>query len=56
MEVDEFYTRVSSLSCIFHVIEPDEIGENPLEYLMVQILDSLSARMRQQPEDVDRLR
>ena len=56
VEVDEFYTRVGSPSCIFHVIVPDEIWKNPLEYLEVQILDSLSARMRQQPEDVDHLR
>ena len=35
---------------------PNEIGKNPLEYLEVQILDSLSARKRQQPEDVDHLR
>ena len=47
---------VGSPSCIFHVIVPDEIGNNPLEYKGVQILDSLSARMRQQPENVDHLR
>ena len=56
VEVDEFYTWIGSPLCIFHVIVPDEIGENPLEYLEVQILDSFPARMRQQPEDVDHLR
>ena len=35
---------------------PDEIGKNPLEYPEEQILDSLSERKRQQPEDVDHLR
>ena len=30
--------------------------KDPLEYLEVQILDSLSVRMKHQPEDVDHLR
>ena len=46
---------VGSPSCIFHVIVPNEVGNNPLEYVEVQILDSLYARMRQQPEDVDKV-
>ena len=56
VEVNEFYIGAGSQSCIFHVIVPDEIGKNPLEYLEVQILDSLSAMMTHQPEDVDYLR
>ena len=46
---------VGSTLRIFHFIMLDEIGKNPLEYMKVQILDSLSARMRQQPENVDHL-
>ena len=45
-EVGEFYTGNWFPSCIFNVIVPDEIGNTPLEYMAVQILDSLSARMR----------
>ena len=44
-----------SPSCIFHTIVPHEIKNNLLEYVGVQILDSLSARMRQQPNGVDHL-
>ena len=55
VEVDEFYIGVGTQSCIFHVIVPDEIGKNPLEYLEEQILDSLSVRMSHQPGDVDHL-
>ena len=47
---------VGSPSYIFHVIVLDEIDNNPLEYLEVQILDSLSATMRPPPEDGDHLR
>ena len=50
-----FIEVVGSPVCIFHVIVPDEIGNDRLEYMGVQILDSISARMRQQPEDVDHL-
>ena len=56
VEVDEFYLGAGFQSCIFHMIVPDEIGKNPLEYLEVQVLDSLSARMRHQPKDVDHMR
>ena len=51
-----FIQVVGSLSCIFHAIVPDEIKSYPLEYMEVQILDSLSARMRQQLKGVDHLR
>ena len=51
-----FIQVVGSPSYIFHVIVPDEIGNNPLEYMEVQILDSLSVTITQPPEDVDHLR
>ena len=51
-----FIQVVGSSSCIFHVTVPDEIKNNPLEYMKVQILESLSVRMRQQPKGVDHLR
>ena len=51
-----FIEAVGSPSGIFDVIVLDEFGKNSLEYMEVQILDSLSARMRQQPENVDHLR
>ena len=50
-----FLQVVGSPLCISHVIVPDEIGNNPLEYIEVQILDSISVRMRQQSEDLDHL-
>ena len=50
-----FTQAVGSPSSIFYIIMLDEIGKNPLEYMKVQILDSLSVRMRQQPENVDHL-
>ena len=50
-----FIQVVGSPSCIFHSIVPDEIKNNPLEYMEVRILDSLSARMRQQPKGVNHL-
>ena len=51
-----FIQVVGSPSCIFHVIVPDEIRNKSTEYMEVQILDSLSARMIQQLDDVDHLR
>ena len=51
-----FIQAVGSPSGIFHVIVSDEISKNPVEYMEVQILESLSAKMRQQPENVDHLR
>ena len=51
-----FVQAVTSPSGIFYVIVSDEIGKNPQEYMEVQMLDSLSARTRQQPENVDHLR
>ena len=51
-----FVYVVAFPSCLFHVIVPDEIENNPLEYIGVQILDSVSVMMRQQPKDVDYLR
>ena len=51
-----FIQAVGSPLSIFHFIVLDEIGKNPLEYMKVQILDSFSATMRQQPENVDHLR
>ena len=54
--VINFIQVVGSPSCIFHIVVPDEIGNNSLEYMGVQILDSLHATMRQQPENVDHLR
>ena len=56
MEVDEFYT--SSWFPIVHFSRycAGSNQEKSTEYMEVQILDSLSASMRQQPEDVDHLR
>ena len=56
MEVDEFYT--SSWFPILHISRycSGWNQEKSTEYMEVQILDSLSARMRQQPEDVAYLR
>ena len=59
MEVDEFYT--CSWFPIVHISRycAGWNQEKSTEYMEVQILDSLSAcsaRMRQQPEDVDHLR
>ena len=51
-----FIQVVGSPSCTFQAIVPDEIKNNTLEYMEVQILDSLSVRMRQQPKGVDHLR
>ena len=51
-----FIHVVGSPSCISHVIVLDGTRNNPLEYMGVQILDSLSVRMRKQPENVDHLR
>ena len=51
-----FIQAVGSPSGIFHVIVSDEFSKNPVEYMEVQILESLSAKMRQQPENVDHLR
>ena len=56
MEVDEFYTGIW-----FPIVHISRycVGwnqEKSTEYMQMQILDSLSARMRQQPEDVDHLR
>ena len=39
MEVDGLIQVGGSSSCIFHAIVSDEIGNNPLEYMGVQILD-----------------
>ena len=39
VEVGEFTQVVGSLLCIFHVIVSDIIGNDPLEYMEVQILD-----------------
>ena len=55
MEVDEFY--IGSWFPIVH-ISPYCAGwnqEKSTEYMEVQILDSLYARMRQQLEDVDHM-
>ena len=52
-----FIQVVCSPSCIFRVFVLEEIGKkNLLEYMEEQILDPLSARMRQQPENVDHRR
>ena len=51
-----FILVIGSPLCIFNDIVPGEIRNNPLEYKGEQIPDSLSARMRQQPENVDHLR
>ena len=56
MEVDEFYA--GSWFLMVHISHycAGWSQEKSTEYMEVQILDSLSARMRQQPEDVDHLR
>ena len=56
MEVDEFY--IDSWFLIVHISRYSARWnqEKSTEYMEVQILDSFSARMRQQPEDVDHLR
>ena len=56
MEVDEFYT--GSWFPIVYISRycAGWNQEKPIEYMEVQILDSLFARMRQQLEDVDHLR
>ena len=51
-----FKQVVGPPSCIFHINVPDKIRKKSTEYMEVQILDSLSVRMRQQPEGVDHLR
>ena len=50
-----FIQSVGSPLGIFHIIVSDGIGKIPLEYMEVHILDPLSARMGQQPENVDHL-
>ena len=56
LEVIEFYTGswfpIGHISCCCAGWN----RKNPLEYMEVQILESLSARTRQQPEDMDYLR
>ena len=56
MEVDEFYT--GSWFPIVYISRycAGRNKEKSTENMEVQILDSLSARMRHQPEDVDHLR
>ena len=56
MEVDELYT--GSWFPIAHISRycAGWKQEKSTEYMEVQILESLSARMRQQPEDVDHRR
>ena len=56
MEVDEFYT--GSWFSIVHISRycARWNQEKSTEHMAVQILDSLSVRMRQQPKDVDHLR
>ena len=56
MEIEEFYTGswfpIVHISCYCARWNK----EKSTEYMEVQILDSLSARVRQQPEDMDHLR
>ena len=56
MAVDEFYT--GSWFPIVHISRycAGWNQEKSDEYMEMQILDFLSARMRQQPDDVDHLR
>ena len=56
MKVEEFYT--GSWFAIVYISRYCAGGnqEKSTEYMEVQILDSLSARMRQQPDDVGHLR
>ena len=56
MEVDKFYT--GSWFPIVHISRycAGWNQEKSTEHMEVQLLDSLSERMRQQPEDVDHLR
>ena len=55
VEIDEFHTGSWFSFMHIRVFVPDEIGNNPLDYMEVQILDTLSARMTRLPKDVDHL-
>ena len=55
VKVYEFCTGSWFPIVLVNVIVLDEIENDSLEYMGVKILDSLSARMRQPPEDVDHL-